>query len=87
MRVKLDDEHTLVSDSNCCWIVKKYVTDKGRESERRVSGYYTTMADCINSYIDRKILSSEAETIKQLQRDINKLKKQVKNWIKEVKDE
>ena len=45
-----------------------------------MSGYYRTVQECIASYIDRKILSSEVTSLKDLQKEINKLKKQVKAW-------
>lgn len=81
MKIKLDNTHSLHSDPQCYWVTTTVKSEKtGKDYERIVSGYYANANDCINSYIDRKIRSSEAEDIKQLYKEVEELKKQVKGW-------
>lgn len=80
MKIQLDDQHFLNSDSCCYWITSEYKNKKGTVVERRVSGYHATFEQVVESYIDKKIRSSEAEKISDLKKEIQKLKKTVKGW-------
>lgn len=89
MRIKLDEKHYLNSDPYCYWISCEAKSENAKKKvyDKRVSGYCTTLESAVHSYIDRQILSSEAETLKELAEDIKKLKKTVKGWKVELKGE
>ena len=84
MKIKLDDKRYLNSDKYCYWITSEYTIENGNKAgsivERRVSGYSPTLEGVINSYIDRHICSSDATTLKELDAEIKKLKKDLKKW-------
>lgn len=80
MRIKLDDNHYLNSDQYCYWITCEFINDKGKLMERRVSGYKPTIDTAVESYIDKRINTSEAVKITQLANDVKKLKKDIKTW-------
>ena len=81
MKIPLDDNHILVSEETCCWIVR--ITpkkDKPGTYERRVSGYHPTFAGAVASYIDKKINSLEATEVRQLAEAVEELKAEVRAW-------
>lgn len=81
MKINLDKSHILNADGLCYWITTIYKSDKtGKDCERRVSGYHITPLDAINSFIDKKVMSSEATTVTELFKEVEELKKQVKKW-------
>lgn len=88
MKIKLDDKHCLKGDQFSCWITTESVNkETGKLRENRVSGYYGTVQEAVGSYIDRRIMSSEAETLKELAEEIRNLKKTVNGWKVELKGE
>lgn len=86
MRIDLDDKHILVSDEYCNWIVCIVDSKEGKSYEKRVSGYYPTIEGAVESYINKKINSSEAETMKQLAGEVKALKKEVRAWKLKLTD-
>lgn len=81
MKIKLDDKHYLKGDQFSCWITTESVNKETRKlRENRVSGYYGTVQEAVGSYIDRKIMSSEAESLKTLMAEVEALKETVKGW-------
>jgi hypothetical protein len=81
MKIKLDDKHYLKGDQFSCWITTESVNkETGKLRENRVSGYYGTVQEAVGSYIDRKIMSSEAESLKELMAEVEALKETVKGW-------
>lgn len=80
MRVRLDEKHTLCSDEHCCWITQA-VTPEGRKPyEKRVSGYVPTFQMAVESYVNKKINSSEAKEISQLASEVLALVQEVRQW-------
>lgn len=79
MRIKLDDNHYLLGDKFCCWIVC-VVASKGKPYEKPVSGYYPTFGMAVENYIERKIQGEKITSITALKNEIRALKKQVKDW-------
>lgn len=62
-------------------MVKPTGKSKSQEPyERRCSGYTRTFEDAVDSYIEKKIKSLEIEDFKNLVKEINKLKKEVRSW-------
>ena len=82
MRIKLDEKHYLNSDPYCYWISCEVKSENAKKKvyDKRVSGYCTTLESAVHSYIDRQIMSSEAESLKELVEEVRKLKKTVKGW-------
>lgn len=81
MRIKLDEKHYLRGDQYSCWITTESVNkETGKLRENRVSGYYGTVQEAVGSYIDRKIMSSEAESLKTLMAEVEALKETVRGW-------
>ena len=81
MKIKLDDKHCLKGDQFSCWITTESVNkETGKLRENRVSGYYGTVQEAVGSYIDRKIMSSEAESLKELMAGVEALKETVNGW-------
>ena len=82
MRIKLDNKgHYLVSDPYCYWVtVEVTAKESGKVYERTVSGYYVRPLDAINSFVDRKVRSSEADDLTKLMEEVEQLKKMVMSW-------
>ena len=80
MKVKLDDTHVLNSDSYCCWISTIYESKKGKPYEKRTSGYCSTLEDAIETYINKRLLNSDADTAKKLLKEIKDIKREVRGW-------
>lgn len=80
MKIKLDDTHTLISDSYCYWIVQEIVPKDKKPYVRRSSGYTATFSQCVENYIENKIKSLESELISDLAKEIEELKAEVRNW-------
>lgn len=80
MRARLDEKHTLCSDEYCCWITQT-VTPKGKKPyEKRVSGYVPTFQMAVESYVNKKINSSEAKEIRQVANEVAALAEEVRAW-------
>lgn len=80
MRIKIDENHYLNSDPYCYWISCEVESETKKKYDKRVSGYCNTIEQAVHSYIDRQVLSSEAETLRTLAKDVAKLKKTVETW-------
>ncbi len=87
MRIKLDDTHILISEVECCWIVKLSKSKNGKMSERRVSGYYRTVEDTLHSYFDKHVNANESASIRALRKDIQETHDDIHDWIQEIKKE
>ena len=87
MRIKLDKNHYLNSDTYSCWITCEYEIKtgkrKGSVDEKRVSGYEPTFEMAVESYIDKKINGSDATKISQLAEEVRALKTEVRDWKEE----
>ena len=80
MRIKLDDKHYLVSDTQCYWIETEVKPDGKKAYMRRSSGYRRTFEEAVESYIDQTVRSSESAKITKLAKEIKELKEEVRNW-------
>lgn len=88
MRIKLDDTHILISEAECCWIVKMVKSKKtGKMSERRYSGYYSTIEGALHSYFDRHVNRSESTSITALRREIRKVHEDIAKWCDVIRGE
>ena len=80
VRLKLDDTHTLVSDPECYWIETLVIPENKKPYTRRSSGYRRTFSEAVDSYIDKRIRTSEADKITKLSKELKALKKEVRAW-------
>jgi hypothetical protein len=87
MRIKLDDTHTLISEVECCWVVKLSKSKNGKMSERRVSGYYRTVEETLHSYFDKHVNANESASIRALRKDIADTHRDIEQWCKALREE
>ncbi len=80
MRIQLDEYHFLNTDSFCCWITREKPNKDGKISPRNMSGYYPTFTGAVESYIERRIKSSEATEIAELKSEVEALKAEIRGW-------
>ena len=80
MKIKLDEKHYLESDPLNIWITVTKVSENGKEYKQNVTGYYRSIDQLLENYIDRSLLASKATSFAALKRDIQALKKQVFEW-------
>lgn len=80
MRIQLDEHHFLNTDNFCCWITREKPNKDGKVNPRNMSGYYPTFTGAVESYIERRIKTSEATEIAELKNEIEALKAEVRGW-------
>lgn len=80
MKIQLDEYHFLNSDNFCCWITREKPNKDGKINPRNMSGYYPTFTGAVESYIERRIKTSEATEIAELKNEIEALKTEVRGW-------
>ena len=81
MKIQLDKNHFLNGDEYCYWITTKIKSNKGKEYERRVTGYATKLEDVFTDYIDKKIKSTNATNIKELATIVEETKADIKKFL------
>lgn len=74
MKIMLTDRHELNSDNYCCWIEEKRISKDGSEYGVRVTGYCSTVERLFADYANKAFMGSTAETIKDLNDDLEDLK-------------
>lgn len=85
MRIHLNERHDLCSDQYCCWIEQKRIAEKTqKEYWVRVTGYCATVARLFADYANKAFMGSEAEQIKDLAEDLEKLKEEMKTFADEL---
>lgn len=82
MNIRLDDKHTLNTDNYCCWITTDVVNKNGDVNQRRVSGYLPTIEQAVESFVKHDFMSSEAQTVVELEKEVKKLKQRISKWKK-----
>lgn len=85
MRIKLDEKHWLNSDTYSCWITSETISKNDKKIVRNVSGYYPTLTGAVESYVEKKIKSAEADKISKLNTQLKELKKEVRGWEENLK--
>lgn len=76
-------KYTLISDSQCYWITRKYKTKKNTEGKLRVSGYARTFEELIHSFMECRLRDSDAENLKDLMHDVENIKQDAEEIVKE----
>ena len=80
MRIQLDEHPFLNTDNFCSWITREKPNKDGKVNPRNMSGYYPTFTGAVESYIERRIKTSEATEISELKNEIEALKAEVRGW-------
>lgn len=82
MKIRLDKTHILCSDAYCFWITVDVEPKKSgaKAYEKVVSGYHPTAEAAMASYVTKAFRSSEAETVKALEADVQALIREVRAW-------
>ena len=89
MKIKLNDNYTLVSDSLNVYIVetgeRKKEPTGGRERrsetvERVFGGFHGNLQLCLKSFLKHSINQSEAETLEGLIADIEKIENRIEEF-------
>ena len=77
-------KYTLNSDSYCMWITEEREINKGKNKgnvrNKRMSGYARTFRFLLNSFVSKKVMGSDAESLE----DLLKLLEQIMADIEEV---
>ena len=85
MRIEVGN-YIICSDPQCMWLEEKYTgktkAGEGKEYIRRTSGYVRTFDELLESFVERKIRSSEATDIKKLLREFSDIERDIKALIK-----
>jgi len=88
MKIRLDKQHILYSDTMNLWIVKeqKIKTGKkaGRLEEVKVAGYCGTIEDLLLSVRARKLRLSGVSTFEGLISENAMINKSLKIWLEEI---
>ena len=81
MKIDLGNGYWLRSDALNLWVTQeRVVKEKGTVYEATVSGYHRNIPDLMADFIDRKIGESKATSIKELEKEIRKIKRTVYGW-------
>lgn len=82
MRIPLKNGYVLLSDPLNFWIAKERTAESGKQYDQVVSGYYNNINDLLVAFIDRRVGALECETLEDMGKQINKLKREIKSWKK-----
>lgn len=93
MHIELKKGVFLCSDERQFWIQKEWYTHRKDKEGKMVevlntkplSGYCTELENLFDSYFDRTIRSSEAETVEQVVKEIGKVRRDIHKWLKELR--
>lgn len=86
MKIKLEDNKWLNSDGICYFLTQEVISENGNIRQERISGYYGSFQQAINSFIERKLLSSSSETLSDLSKEIENIKCEVISWKDKIYD-
>ena len=85
MKIKINDEYRVSTDSDNFILEQSRIAEKGKHKGERVwkqEGFYTTFDNALTGLLRRKLLGCDAETVEQLravvkgvQGDIEAIKK------------
>lgn len=67
-------KYILNSDKWSWWIDEEYTNKKGKKDIRNVSGYYPTLEQLSNGFIERELGSIEAKSLKALKEQVQAIK-------------
>lgn len=80
MRIKLGEKHFLNSDKFQFWVTVEVVSENRNVYERNCTGYHRNFEGAIEDFIDRKVKDSDSASLKELMREVEELKNEVRSW-------
>lgn len=89
MQININKDYRLASDPCNIVLQKRNVYKKGKNAgqEKWESiGYYNTLEQALKGYIDKRVKSSDAESIKEMLGICQDMKAEVENIFKEIKE-
>lgn len=76
--------YTIHSDGYCYWITAEKPSPKSKREnafvDYKVAGYSTTLENLYRSFVDKKILGSDAEDLKELLSLLRSIEKDLKEF-------
>ena len=74
MNIKLKGDYVLESENGNI-ILKKLTGTKNKEGipNKSIEGYHTTISSALRGYVRKSLVSSEAESVKQLLKEVREL--------------
>ena len=93
MHIELKKGIYLCSDQYQYWIQKEWITHKKDKdgnpqdilNTKKLSGFCTDLTSLYDSYFDRAVRESDAETVEELIRHIEKTRRDIRKWLKELR--
>ena len=93
MHVELKKGVFLVSDENQYYIQKEWISHKkdadGNVKEvpntKKLSGFHRELDTLFDSYFDRSVCGSDAETVEALVKEMRKTRNEIRKWLKELR--
>lgn len=82
MKLKLDDNHYLVSDGYDYWITVESISKNGKPYERRITGYCRTFSQAVDNYIDKRIKTAPEYDITEIRALLIEIKDMISGWEK-----
>lgn len=98
-RIKLDDDYTLCMDTWNYWIMKKDVVadvnkitgkrskNAGKDVDRAIDGYHTSLTNCFESFFKAVPNLSEAKSITAILKCEREAEKRIKQWCVNIEAE
>ncbi len=89
MKLKLNEDFYIMSDSRNIMLTQKKVVEEGKtKGEKRFDtiSYHGTIAQALERFMSYKLMTSEAETITELLKELQAVKKDLKNFTDEFND-
>lgn len=71
------EPYTLHSDGQCFWITKAYKQKNGKTAEKRITGYFRTIEQCMDDLSEHIMRESEATELVTVLKELKDTKKNV----------
>lgn len=71
MKIDLGNGYFLCGDSECIYLTKTTITEKGKRYDRRYSGYYRTYEDLFANFIECHFRKTEVKDTADILKQIN----------------
>ena len=71
MKIDLGNGYFLCGDSECIYLTKTTITEKGKRYDRRYSGYYRTYEDLFANFIECHFRKTEVKNTADILKQIN----------------
>ena len=66
-------KYILRSDPYCMWVEEEYEQKNGKTASKRIAGYAWSLDNLLRQFSEKKLYSSDAETVEQLISDLREV--------------